>query len=187
METPQTEENAAPSLINHAARFGAILGGISIAIVVIFYVVSLSFLGNWKFLVMVLCIGLGMVIYAGINFRNEGDGFLTYGKAFMHGFAVLAISGLIGTFFNIILYHVVDTDLPQKMTDVIIQNTEEMMTGFGAPQASIDQTVAGMRDEMPGNFTIGGLAYGYVKALIWYAVIALLTSLIVRKTQPVEM
>ena len=174
-------------MVSHAARYGAILGGISIVLVVLFYVVSLSFLGSYKFIGLFLLIGLGLVIYAGINYRNEVGGYLTFGKAYMHGFAVFAISGIIGTVFSMILYHVVDTELSQKMTDTIIQNTEEMMQNFGAPQDSIDQAVNGMREEMPGNFTIGGLAYGYVKGLIWYAVIALLTSLFVRKSEPVEM
>ena len=49
-------------MINHAARYGAILGGISIALVVLFYVVSLSFLGSLKFVGLVLLIGLGLVI-----------------------------------------------------------------------------------------------------------------------------
>ena len=174
-------------MITHAVRNGAVLGGITIALVIIIYVIDFTLLVTFKFLGLSIVIGLGMVIYAGINYRNEIGGYLTYGKAFMHGALLLAVSGIIGTLFNIVLYTVVDPELGQKMTDALILNTEEMMAGFGAPQATIDQAIGGMRTEMPDQFKLGGLLYGYVKFLIWYAVIALLTALFVRKNEPVEM
>lgn len=187
METQQTEETAPPSLINHAVKYGVILGGVSITLVIILYVVDFSLMAGFKFLGLMLVVGLGMVIYAGINYRNEIGGFMPYGKAFLHGLAVLAISGIISTLFNIVLYTVVDTELAQKMTDVVIQNTEEMMAGFGAPQSTIDQTSEGMRTEMPKQFTMGGFMLSYLQALIFYCIIAVITSLFVRKNVPMEM
>ena len=185
MENQEVQPQPA-SLINHAVKNGVILGVVSILLVVIVYVVDLAFLATLKFLGIMLVLGLGYVVYAGINYRNEIGGYLSYGKAFMHGFILLAVSGLLGTAFNILLYHVVDPELPTKLTEAIIRNTEEMMAGFGAPQGTIDQTIDGLRVEMPGNFSISGLLYGYVKAMIWYCIIALITSLIVRKNESIE-
>ena len=186
METT-TPENEAPTLMNHAIRFGVILGAISIALVVIFYVVDFTMMAGFKFMGLLLILGLGVVIYAGINYRNEIGGYLPYGKAFVHGFVILAVSGLLTTAFNIVLYQVVDPELGQKMTDAVILNTENMLAGFGVPQSSIDQAVEGMRAEMPEQFTVVGLCFGYLKALIWYAVIVVITSLFVRKNVPVEL
>lgn len=187
METQQTEETAAPTMINHAVKYGVILGGVSIALTIIVYALNFALMAEIKFLVLILVIGLGTVIYAGINYRNEIGGFMPYGKAFMHGFMVLAVSGIIGTIFNIVLYTIVDPELGQKMVDVIVQNTEEMMAGFGAPQSTIDQTIEGQRAEMPDQFTAVGLMLGYLKALIFYCIIALITSLFVKRNVPVEM
>lgn len=184
MEDQQTTEAGAPSLVNHALKHGMILGAISVVIVVLCYVVDFSIMVSFKFLALMLVIGLGYVIYAGINFRSEGDGFLSYGKAFQHGLMVLAISGVVGTIFGMILYHVVDPDLSNRMTDAIIRNTEEMMAGFGAPQESIDKAIEEMRTDMPNQFTIGGQALTFLKSMIWYAIIAAITSLFVRKNQP---
>jgi len=186
MEDQPTAEAGSPSLMNHALKHGTILGAISIIIVVVCYVVDISAMASFKFIGLMLLIGLGYVIYSGINFRSEGDGFLAYGKAFQHGFIVLAVSGVIGTIFGIILYEVVDPDLADRMVAVIITNTEEMMAGFGAPQESIDQTIEEMRNDLPNQFTISGQALSFLKSLIWYAIIAAITSLFVRKNQPVE-
>lgn len=183
----ESEQTPPSNLYKHAATFGAIIGAVSIVLTVVFYVVSLSILASFKFLLIMVVIGLGIVIYAGINYRTEVGGFLPYGKAFLHGFIALAVSGLIGTFFNMVLYHVVDPELPVKLTDAVIENTEEMMRNFGAPDGSIDEAMDNLRTDMPQQFSVGGLALGYCKALIGYAVIALITALFVRKNEPVEM
>lgn len=184
MEQAQTPQ---PSLYTHAAKFGGIMGGISIFLVVIFYVISMAFLATFKFLGLVLVIALGIMIYSGINYRTEAGGYISYGKAWTHGFVVLAVSGLLGLAFNLLLYHVIDPELPQKMADTIIENTEEMMRSFGAPDDTIDQTISGMRDDLPNQFSMGGLCLGYLKNLIGSAVIALITALFVRRNEPVEM
>jgi len=182
----QPEQTAPTPLINHAVKNGVILAVISIVCVMIIYVVDLTILATFKFLALILVVGLGYVIYAGINYRNEIGGYMSFGKAFQHGLLVLAISGLISTVFNLLLYFVIDPDLPNKLVDAIIANTEEMMAGFGAPQETVDKQIETMRGELPDQFTVVGLLYGYVKALIFYAIIALITSLFVRKNEPVE-
>lgn len=182
----QNEQSAPTPLINHAVKNGVILAVISIVCVMIIYVVDLSILATFKFLILVLLIGLGYVIYAGISYRGEIGGYMSYGKAFQHGFVVLAVSGLISTIFNLLLYFVIDPDLPNKLVDAIITNTEEMMTGFGAPQDRVDAQLEQMRGELPDQFTVVGLCMGYLKALIFYAIIAAITSLFVRKNEPVE-
>ena len=186
MENQQSTEAESPSLMNHAIKHGVILGVISILLVIICYVVDFSLMVTFKFLGLALVVGLGYVIYAGINYRTEVGGYMPYGKAFMHGLVVLAISGLIGTAFNIALYHIIDPDLPQKLLDTAIRNTEEMMAGFGMQQEAIDQAVEGMRTDMADQFSIGGQALGYLKAIIAYCIIALITALFVRKNIPLE-
>lgn len=173
-------------MINHAVKNGVILAVISIVCVMIIYVVDLTILATFKFLALILVVGLGYVIYAGINYRNEIGGYMSFGKAFQHGFLVLAVSGLITTVFNLLLYFVIDPELPDKLVNAIIANTEEMMAGFGAPQDRIDTQIEQMRGELPNQFTVGGLCLGYLKGLIFYAIIALITSLFVRKNEPVE-
>ena len=183
----EDSQEAPVSIYSHAMKYGIILGIISIICVIAIYAIDFTFLASFKFIGLILIVGLGVVIYAGINYRTEIGGYLPYGKAFIHGFSVLAISGIIGTIFNIVLYTIIDPELAQKMTDTIVENTEAMMRNFGAPDATIDQTTEKMKVEMPQNFSVGGLAFGYVKALISYGVIALITSLFVRKNVPVEM
>jgi hypothetical protein len=183
----ETNETSQPSLINHAVKFGAILAAITIVIVLLIYAIDYTLMAGFTFLLIALVVGIGFTIYSGINYRNSIGGYMPYGKAYLHGLLILAVSGLISTLFNIVLYKVIDPELAQNLSDAIITNTEESMANWGAPQESIDETISKMRDEMPNNFTVGGLLWGYCKALIWYAILALITGLVVRKNQPETM
>ena len=180
------EENTAPapSLVNHAAKWGGILAIATILVVLLIYAVDYTMMAGFTFLLIILAVGIGFVIYAGINYRNSIGGYIPFGKAFLHGLLVFAVAGLISTGFNFIMYFVIDPDLPQNLGDAIILKTEENMANFGAPQEAIDETIAKMREDMPKSFTAFGLIKNYFTALIMYAVLSLITGVIVKKNQP---
>jgi hypothetical protein len=178
METQNT------TIFNHAIRWGGILGAVSILITMTLYAVDYSLMVQLKTLFISLLIYLGLVIYAGINYRNSIGGFLSFGKAFQHGFLVLAISALISTIFNILLYTAIDPELPQKLTDASIENTRQMMENFGAPEDQVDEALEQARERSNDQFSVGGLALGYVWILVFSAIMALISGLIVKKNEP---
>src|SRR5690349_15175180 len=122
METVQ--ETKTESLYMNAVKHGLILGAITIILTIIAYATSMSFMGSFKFLGCVFLIYIGYVIYAGISYRNSTGRFISYGKAFVHGFLVLATAGLVNLVFGIVLYDVIDPDLANRLADAIISNTE---------------------------------------------------------------
>jgi hypothetical protein len=180
------EDNNTPAtpVFNHAAKWGGILALISIILTMLIYAVDYTLMAGFSFIIIITVVSIGFVIYAGINYRNSIGGYLPFGKAFLHGVMVFAVSGLIATIFNILLYFVIDPDLPQNLTEAIIANTEAFMAKMGAPQDQIDEALDKMREDMPANFTIGGLFWNYCKSLIWIAILSLITGLVVRKNRP---
>lgn len=180
----QTTTTTAPTLMSHALRFGVIMGVIAIILTLVLYAVNYALLADWKIAILFLCIFLGYVIYAGINYRNETGGYISYGKAFQHGFIILATAGLINILFAIILYNVIDPEMPQKLTDVTIENTEKMMTSFGAPPDRMEEQLDKMREDMPKRFQPGGQLISYLWALIMYAVVSAITSAFVKRNEP---
>ena len=181
------EEKETPSLFQHALKWGLIVGAISIALTCVAYAVDYALLANWKFGIFVIVLFIGLAIYAGINYRGETGGFIVYGKAFQHAFIMMAISGLISTAFTILLYTVIDPELPAKLTDVAIENAEAMMKNFGMPEDQMDKAMEDARKRTENQFSVSGLAMGYGIGLIIYAVLSLITSIFVRKNPPDEM
>lgn len=178
-------QQPAATLTSNAIRHGLILGVISVGLQVAVYVVSIPLMASIKFAFLSFIVYMAYIIYAGITYRGEAGGTLVYGKAFQHGFIMLAVSGLVGTVFNFLFYHVIDPDLPKKLTQAIMDNTEELLTMFNVPQDSIDQTLDSMSTELPDQFSPGGLGLGYFKGLFYFAIVALITALFVKKNPPV--
>src|SRR5688572_26912000 len=117
------EQTETPNLFKHAARMGAIGGGIGILFTILIYVADIRLMADWKIGIFFLLFYLGYVIYAGIQFRKESGGYLSYGKAFQHGYITLIVGGFISTLFSIILFHVIDPSIPETLTQASIEKT----------------------------------------------------------------
>jgi len=180
------EENtdSAPTLMQHAFRWAIITAAVSIIYTMLLYVIDYTLMVQLKVLFIALAIYFGITIYAGIDYRKAIGGFLPYGKAFQHGFIILAGSGLIASFFNLLLYFVIDPELPQKLVDASLENTRAMMESFGAPEESMDEAMEKARESTADQFTVAGMAKGYIMIAVFSAIMALISSLFVRKNQP---
>jgi len=183
----ELEEEKAPTLISHGTRWGLISGIISIVLSILLYVIDYTLMVQLKILFLSLVVYMGIAIYAGIDFRKSTGGFITYGKAFQHAMIIFAISGLIASVFSILLNHVIDPELPQKLTDAALENQRVMMENFGAPPDAIEKGLEEARVRTENQYKISGIAMGYIFILVFSAIMALITSLVVRKNQPESM
>ena len=180
------QEEKANTLFSHAIKWGVINGAISIVIYVILYVVDYSLMVNWKFGIVGLLIGVTLISYATVDYRNSIGGYLSYGKAWQHGFIAFATGGLISMIFMALLYNVIDSELPAKLTEVTLDNTREMMEGFGMPADQIDGEVEKARERTENQFKIGGQALGFAISLVVFAILALVTAIFGRRNPPVD-
>ncbi len=181
------ETTEQPSLLNHAIKWGAICGAISIFFSIMLYVIDYTLMVQLKFLLIFLAIYFGITIYAGIDYRNSGGRYLAYGKAFQHGFLVLAVSGIIATIWNMLLYNVIDTELPKKLLEASMENARAMMENFGTPADRIDEELAKAEERTKSQFTFTGQLMGLLYILIFSAVMAAISSIFVRRNEPIEM
>lgn len=181
------EQNTPPSLMSHALKNGLILGAIAVIFLTLLYVIDYTWMVQLKFVGIAMLIYAGYVIYSGIDYRKSSGGYLSYGKAFQHGWIMLAISGLVYSVFVMLLYNVIDPELPGKLLDATMENTRAMMESFGAPADQIDSEMAKAAERTKNQFAVSGILMGYGFSLIFYAVIAAITAAIVRRNEPVSM
>ena len=180
----ENQEISTSGIYQHAAKFGFYLGGLGIALGVVIYSVDISLLVTFKFLGLVVLMNIGFAIYAGINFRNSIGGYMPYSQALLHGFIVMSVAAVASTLFNLLLYNVIDPDLPKNLGDAALANAEEMMRNWGAPEDAIEKGLKQARADIAKQFSLTGQLWGFVKVLIGCGVISLITALIVRKNQP---
>lgn len=175
-----------PGLVNNAAKNGLILGGISIVMVLVIYAIDYTVLVQMKMLLFSLLISVGYAVYAGIGYRKEIGGYISFGKAYQHGFIMFVVSSLLYTLFTFLLYFVIDPELPGKLTEASLANTEEMMRGFGMTEDQLEEAMAKAREGSANQFSPGKMALGFVFGVIGGAIFALISGAIVKKNQPVS-
>lgn len=174
------------SPVSDGVKTGVIIGFINIVISVLLYVIDPTMMGSLGVSLGILVLNLVLLIVMGIKYRKSVGGYLSYGKAFTHGFVTLLVSGLIGVIFSILLFTVIDPDLPALIIENTIERTSEMMVKFGAPESSIDEAIAQMEKDMPPKFTAGGQLIQFAWSIIVFGIVALLSALIVKKNEPIE-
>ena len=187
MEEQQNEEvQEKKTPVQHALKWGLVVGVIGAILTLLLYVMGPAYMVKWWVGLLSLAVFIGLVIYGGINYRKEIGGYMDFGPAFIHGFLTLAIAGLIGTVLNLLLYTVVDPTLPEALTEAAVEQAMAMAEGFGAPPEALEQAEENAREQSAGQFTAMGLVKQYFIGLIIYAVLALITGLIVRRKEKVS-
>ena len=171
---------------NHALKSGVILSVISIVITLLIYIIDPMLMIKWWFGLISLALALILVSYFGIQYRNEGDGYINFKQSFIYSWIMFIVAGFIGTLFMMLLYNVIDPDLPGVLSEASKEQTIQMMSNFGAPEDAIDDAIA--QAEENGDFTNPFTFMGQVKAfgivIIIYAVLSLITGAIIRKKEP---
>ncbi|WP_462248028.1 DUF4199 domain-containing protein [Ekhidna sp.] len=169
---------------NHAIKSGVMLSVISIVLTLLFYLIDPTLLAKWWVGIGILVISIALVAYFGIQHRNEIGGFMAFGKAWIYSMQLLVVAGLIGTIFNILLYNVIDPELPVIVADQAVENAEAMMANFGMPEDQMDEALEKTRTDTLERFTVTGSLVGFLWGLIVYAILSLITGAIIKKKEP---
>lgn len=172
-------------LWSYAIKKGVLLGiGVS-SLVIMVYIIDYSFIIHWSFSVSVIIILLTLIVIFGNQYRASGNGYMTFSKAFQLSFMTLIVSYSCQLVFNILLYTVIDPDLPELITEATISNSEELLRSFGMQQDQIDQQTLRLEKEMPEQFTIFAQLKNSWMMVVVSLVFALIAGAIVKRNEPI--
>jgi hypothetical protein len=174
------------NLFNHALKFGFIIGIVNIIIGILAYMVGESLMVKWWFGLLIIVINIALIVYSGSQYRSSLGGYMNFKVAFMVTFLTFLVAGIIGTIFNILLYHVIDPELPGRLATAAIEQTEQMMTNMGAPADRIDEQMQAIEGRMNDQFSLMGQIKGFGIALIIYAVLSLILGAILKKSEKTD-
>lgn len=166
---------------NLGVLYGLINAGAAILFTVILY------LGGAKMFVSPLAYA-GMVIpivicvLGGLQIRKQQGGYLEYSEALKNTFLILIIGSLIATIFQYILFNYIDVSFREALAQVTAEQAEKLMRRLGATDAQIDDAVEKTLNK--NNYTIGKLLMGFVLGCIWWFIVALIVSAIIKRKRP---
>ena len=165
---------------------GLILAGVSILLTMLTYVIDVSLMVEWWFGVVSLLISMGLLIYLGINYRNDIGGILSYGDAFKFSFLVFFVSYVVGIIFQIALYTVIDPELPEIMKQLTVEKTVEMMEGFGLSDEALDAAIIGVEDGIDEATTPLGMIKSAPLGIIFLLFFSAISAIFIKRNPQVS-
>ena len=173
-----------PNMVKHAAQNGLIMSLVSIVLTMLVYMIDISIMVEWTFsLFTFLLFGVLTVIF-GRGFRNLSGGYLTYGVSFQYAFIVVAVSSIIGLMFNILLFNVIDPELPETVARMVMETQEKMLLSFGVSDDIIDETLSNLEHDLPEQYTPIGQLKSSWAILIGAALLGALTAIFIKRKKP---
>jgi hypothetical protein len=170
-----------PSPLARAAKTGTYIGLVMVIITLLIYFSDYTLLSSFWVGIGILILFVGVILYVGFDFRKASGGYLGFAPAFQFAFVTLAVSGLIGLLGNMLLYHVIDPQLPEQLVESQLENMLAMMDRFGAGDNISGEQLDEMREGLEVNYTAAGQAQSFGFALILYAIFALIIAAIIKK------
>ena len=164
---------------DHALKSGVIMGVVGILISLTVYIIDPLLMIKWWFSLSSLVLFIALVTYYGIQYREIIGGYLSFKIGYIYSLLAFVVAGLV---FNIFLFHVIDPDLPELISEAIVEQTVEMMEGFGANQEVVDQAIEDA--DTAASFTVIGQIKSFGMVLVFYALISLISGAIIKRKEP---
>jgi hypothetical protein len=170
-------ESEVPSVTTRSAgiRFGLIAAVIGITLMVVFSMAKIDTNGpvGWA----TYLIYAALVFLAHKHFKENGDGFMSFGQGVGIGFWIGLISSLISAPFTYIYLKFVDSG----MIDRALEKSQNDMIERGMDEAAIEQAMEISAPFMTaGSFAVVALIIG----IIGYVIIGLVVSIFTQKRNP---
>ncbi len=178
-------EEKIESLYSYAITKGVVLSiGIS-TLAILVYMIDYSYLIHWAYSITVLTVMLTIVVIFGNRYRALGNGYMTFTKAFKLSFIIFIVSYSCQLIFSILLYSVIDPDLPELLTEATITNTESLLRSVGMGQDQIDEQITRLEKEMPKQFTIFAQLKNSWMMVVLSVVFAAIAGAIIKRNEPI--
>ena len=165
-------------------NYGLYLGLALTVITVLVYALYLDLFTEWWFGILLILMIIGFGLAASLKSKTLLGGFISFKQSFTSYFITVAVGTLISTVVGIVIFTVVDPEAAKYIDEKIIEMTVQTMENWGAPQQSINETIANM--EGTENFSLGAQVQSYFVRLVILSLLGLIVAVAVKKKDPSE-
>lgn len=158
------EENTTstlPTVRGVGVKFGLISAGISVFFFLVLAISGLNAFDNkWNWLGAIISVII--LVLAHKQFKDDGDGFMSYGQGVGIGFWIALISVIIGGLFTLLYISVIDTTVMDAFYDAQRIQMEER----GMPDDQIDMAITWTQKLFWPIYFFMGTFFGVLIAVI---------------------
>ena len=165
----------------NGVAFGLALGLFSVLITTTIYAIDLELFTKWwiGIITILFSIVIGVVLVS--KTKNE-MGTITFKEAFSVYFIAASIGGLLSTLFNYVLFNFIDPEAKEKIKEIVIKYTVNILEKIGSPKSAINETIQKMNET--DSYSIGNLLFGYAFSLVIIAIFGLTLAAIFKSKSP---
>ncbi len=168
---------------NIAVKYGLIIGGVSIGILLAKYLIDpklvFTTLNLWS--LFATLITLALLYIAATKVRAQKGGLITFGEAFKSTFITYLVSAFMGMFAFTILMFLIDPSLQDIAAEAQIEASEKTMRFMGASENEILEASEQL-EEMEVN-PILNFFIGFINAALFFGLpISAVIGAIVKRT-----
>jgi hypothetical protein len=161
MET--NEVNAKPSLMSVGLKFGIVLGLVSVVISLVQYVAGVNPMENqWMSTVINLVVTFTVVFFAHKSFKENGDGYLSYGQGLGLSLIVVLVSMVIAGIYTWFYFN----SLNPSAYDGIWEKAAADMEAQGQSEEAINMGMEWGKKLFWPFYIVGVFFWGFIVGLI---------------------
>jgi hypothetical protein len=153
-----------PTIMGLSLKWGLLSAGISVLLFVVRAVTSTNPFDNkaWGWTVLTLAMAVAIVVLTHREFKNNGDGYMSFGQGFKLGFLSSVISIIIYGIFVMIYTGLIDTEVMNNM----YQAQREEMESNNMSDEQIDMAIGFTEKLFWPIFFVFGLIFSCILVLI---------------------
>jgi hypothetical protein len=163
-------------------QFGLYITLINTLYIIVGYAIDLTYLVSAWGGIFLFVASLTLLVLATIQARKEMGGFIDFKDAFSTFMTAFVVYSLANILLSYVLFVVVDPEAAAQLKDITIQTTAERLQSFGVPEADMDAAIEELQNT--DQYSLTNLLKGFGYSFVFYAVIGLIVSAIVKKKNP---
>lgn len=169
-----------------AAKHGAAVGAVQVALTLVVYIAKTELLFNpWFSLSTWVLVFVAM--YLGLKGVRESEGgVLRFARAWGHAYAVAMAMTAIVMAFAIVLYGVIDPGLVELAVKSSMSQIEEVTTMLGGNSSDFEAAFENVEPEIRKQFTPVGILSSGFWSLVVYLIPTLIMALVMRRSESID-
>jgi len=170
-----------------AIKYGLIWTAINIVVFLLVYYAVPQYMGTWKHSTIQFIVGIGLAIYFTLEIRKQIGGFWSFSEALKSIFILFIIPTVLLYFFSIVFGKWIEPSYPQKITELTLNTTTELMERITDDQEAIDQAIGDAEAAMVKQFnpSFMDMVKSIVFSVLIYFVASMIWAAIFKKDRPV--
>jgi signal transduction histidine kinase len=190
---PQREDKHVESVpcssmqhLNVTATQGLVAAVANFALLMVLYLLNMNLLAEWWVGILALLIIVVFMFTGTSAARSANGGIFSFGQAWVASMSVAFIAQVVSAVLTLVLYQVIDPDLPKLLEEVTLEKTRAMMEGLGMSEDLLEPQMAEIKAQMKEAYTLKGMVKNTAGGMVMWGVISLLVAAISKRSPKSE-